>query len=106
MNKIFHAVVALLLLPGALNCLAADSLSPAIDGKFLVTPDEPGQLQAGAPLKSELTFTRSGKILTLDYKVRDAAGRDQRSSGAALGPPRFVVYRGEQEIGSGTFEYG
>jgi hypothetical protein len=106
MNKIFHAVVALLLLPGAPNCLAADSSSPAIDGRVLVTPDEPGQLQAGAPLESELTFTRSGKILMLDYKLLDAAGRDFSRSGAALGPPRFVVYKGDREIGSGTFEYG
>ncbi len=106
MNKIFYAVVALLLLPGALNCLAADSLSPAIDGRFLVTPDEPGQLQARAPLKSELTFTRSGKILTLDYKVRDAAGRKYRGGRSPLDPPRFTVHRGDREIGSGTFEYG
>ncbi|NQT12567.1 MAG: hypothetical protein HQ582_07460 [Planctomycetes bacterium] len=106
--------------PGASVSLPADQYSiqqikleggftcfyPAADQSFSVTPDKPCRLQAGAPLTPEVTFTRSGKILTLDYRLLDAAGRDYRPSGGSLAPPRFVVYQGEREIGSGSFEYG
>jgi hypothetical protein len=79
---------------------------PRESPSFTISPDKPCRLKAGAPLKPGVTFKRSGKILTLDYKLLDAAGRNYRASGRSADPPRFVVYQGEREIGSGTFEYG
>ena len=87
-------------LEGGFRCVV-----PRTAETFTVSPDEPCRLKAGAPLTPGVTFKRSGKMLTLDYELVDAAGRNYRRTGRSLDPPRFAVYQGEREIGSGTFEY-
>jgi len=79
---------------------------PTTAESFSVTKDQPCKLQAGAPLTPGLTLERSGKIVELDYGMVDAAGRNYSGGGASPEPPRFTVYQGDREIGSGTFEYG
>ena len=75
---------------------------------FSLTPEEPHRLQVGAPLKPELSATRSGRIVKLDHGLYDGGGRryTYRGENERPDPPRFTVYRGEQEVGSGAFEYG
>jgi len=70
-----------------------------------VGEDKPAVLKAGAPLKQIVTAKREGRVLSLDYKLLGIGGenyaRDDRSK-----PPTFTVYKGDERITSGTFEYG
>lgn len=79
---------------------------PATAESLSVTKDQPCKLQAGAPLTPGLTLERSGKIVELDYGMVDAAGRRYSGGESSPDPPRFNVFQGDREIGSGTFEYG
>jgi hypothetical protein len=79
--------------------------SVAEPGWFTLTPETPQQLKVGAPLKPSVKVTRRGRFLTLDYQLLDAGGRVYRG-GQSVNRPRFMVYRGDREIGSGSFEYG
>jgi len=72
---------------------------------FTVAPGRSHRLEVGAPVTSTVTAKRRGSVLKLDYALVDAAGskysprqRDQR--------PWFKVYQRDQEIGSGSFDYG
>jgi len=75
------------------------------EGSFALTPEAPYRLKVGAPLKPSVKVARWGRFLTLDYRLLDAGGRvyfgEQSTS-----RPQFTVYRGDREIGSGSFEYG
>lgn len=73
--------------------------------RFTLTPESPYQLKVGAPLKPSVRATRWGRFLRLDYQLVDAGRRPYRSE-QRTNPPRFTVYRGDREIGSGSFEYG
>jgi hypothetical protein len=74
-------------------------------GRFTLTAQAPYRLKVGAPLTSDVKVARSGRFLTLDYQLLDAGGRAYRG-GESVNRPRFTVYRGDREIGSGSFEYG
>ena len=77
---------------------------------FEVTPAGPNELVVGAPLYPTAAATRHGGFVELDYDTVDGAGRSYRKSvGRTVGappPPTFSVYKGGEEIGSGSFEYG
>ena len=75
------------------------------DQEFVLSPDKPCRLKCGAPLAPTVTVKRAGRLLTMDYQLLDAAGREYQESGRD-NPPSFAVYRGDRQIGSGTFEYG
>lgn len=70
-----------------------------------VGEDKPAVLKVGAPLKQIVKATRQGRVLVLDYKLLGTGSepyvRDNRSN-----PPTFTVYKGDERIASGTFEYG
>ena len=75
------------------------------DDWFTLAPEQPHELNGGAPLTLNVETSRLGRTLTLDYELNDAGGRkylDRERS--AL--PTFAVYEGDEEIGSGSFEYG
>jgi hypothetical protein len=79
------------------------------DGWFELAPGKPHQLVIGAPLSPRATVTRHGKFLEMSYDLVDAAGRGYRlSSGAGQRPvpPRFTVYKNDEVLGAGSFEYG
>jgi hypothetical protein len=78
---------------------------------FTLAPETPHQLKVGAPLTPSVKVARRGRFLMLDYQLLDAGGRAYRGGASVNRPrsisrPRFTVYRGEREIGSGSFEYG
>jgi hypothetical protein len=72
---------------------------------FTLSPDEPYHLRAGAPLTSHVDVTHKGRLLNLEYRIVDTAGRRYRSTDRTS-PPRFAIYQDGQEIASGSFEYG
>ena len=78
---------------------------PAEQDWFTLTPEEPYQLEVGAPLTPKVKVTRSVRVLTLDYQLLDAGGRNYVSPDLA-NAPQFAVYSGDRKIGSGSFEYG
>jgi hypothetical protein len=46
-----------------------------------------------------------GNRLMLRYQLIDAAGRSY-VGGRSKTPPRFAIYKGGKQIGSGSFKYG
>lgn len=73
---------------------------------FSVSPDRLNEIKVGAPIFSRLEVERSGRIVRLDHGLVDAGGRRFSARGLHGNPPTFTVYRGDREVGSGTFEYG
>lgn len=62
-------------------------------------------IEVGAPLQPHVAVSPNGGHLSLDYSVRDSAGR--KFTGPRLGaPPRYSITKDGQEVGSGSFEYG
>ncbi len=78
--------------------------TPGFD-TFNLRPDEPHTLRIGAPLRPSVEVDRQGRILKLDYKLLDAAGR-QYLPQSLEGRPSFAVFNGDRQVGSGRFEYG
>jgi len=68
-------------------------------------PEKPYELDVGAPLTLNVKTSRLFRTLTLDYELNDASGRKYLDR-ERTDLPKFTVYLGEQEIGSGSFEYG
>lgn len=65
-------------------------------------------LKAGAPLTPRISVKRSGRVLTIDHELADAAGRTYTpgTENRRAKPPAFTVFKNGQTIGSGSFEYG
>jgi hypothetical protein len=62
-----------------------------------------------AVLTPHVQVTRAGRILRLDYQLLDDGGQNctrQLLQQPHATAPRFTIWQGGQEIGSGTFEYG
>ncbi|MHC4214073.1 MAG: hypothetical protein ACYSWP_11940 [Planctomycetota bacterium] len=75
--------------------------------EFSVSVDEATMVKAGGPLINSVSVQRSGNVLTLGYKLVDAIGNEYGSLyGSRDNPPGFVVYKGDKQLSSGTFEYG
>jgi hypothetical protein len=79
------------------------------DEWFELAPGKPQQLVIGAPLSPQVTVKRHGKFLEMSYDPVDAAGRSygwSTGAGQRPAPPRFTVYKNDEVLGSGSFEYG
>lgn len=72
---------------------------------FRLAPGQSHTVRIGAPLTPTVHVQRQGRLLTLDYQLLDAEGWNY-SRGDRTNPPEFRVFRGDEEIGSGNFEYG
>ena len=72
---------------------------------FSLTSNKPYHLRAGSPLTPRVDATREGRILKLDYRLVDDAGRRYRRAGRES-PPGFTVYKNGKEVASDAFEYG
>ncbi len=70
-----------------------------------VDANKPATLKVGAPLKQVIKAQRQGRLLTLDYELVGIGGENYRVADRSK-PPTFNVYKGDQKIASGTFEYG
>ncbi len=75
------------------------------DDAFQLVPGKPCELKVGAPLNPSVKVTRQGRLLMMNYQLLDAGGRTY-SNQNRTNPPRFAVFKDDQEIGSGSFEYG
>jgi hypothetical protein len=71
-----------------------------------LAPGKPFRFDIRGPLTSSVTAQRSGRLLKLNYQLLDGDGRKYRGKGDRAHPPQFAVYQGDQQIGSGSFEYG
>lgn len=89
-------------LKGGFQCTVAGTEESDL---FRLTPDEPHELQVGAPLNPSAKVTRQGRLLELDYQLLDVSGHSYTNQDRE-NPPRFTVHKNGQEIGSGSFEYG
>lgn len=65
-------------------------------------------LKVGAPLTPQVSVKRTGRVLTVDYELVDAAGRTYApgNDNRRTKPPAFAVLKNGRTIGSGSFEYG
>lgn len=72
---------------------------------FTLAAGQTYTVQAGPPLKPELKVARNGRVLEINYRLLDAAGRDYLANDRT-NPPKFAIYQGEQLVGSGTIDYG
>lgn len=73
-----------------------------------VSPDTPCKLVIGAPLSPQVTVRRHGRFLEMDCDLVDGGGRSYVASNSTgwRPPPTFTVYKDDQVLGSGSFEYG
>ena len=72
-----------------------------------VSKGESTVLKIGGPLCNSVEVQRTGKVLTLKYKLRGIDGYNYISlRGSAENPPTFAVYNKGKEIATGKFEYG
>jgi hypothetical protein len=78
---------------------------PRNSDEITVKEGESAVLKFGAPLTQSVNVERHGDSLQLSYKLQGIGGENyseqQRES-----PPKFAVYKGDVQIGSGTFAYG
>jgi len=84
--------------------------NPQQDGKsynykFTVREDEPVVLKMGAPLEQKIKVRRQGCLLVLDYELSGIGGQKYTNMDRSK-KPGFVVRKGEEQIISGSFEYG
>jgi hypothetical protein len=70
-----------------------------------VDEDKPGVLKAGAPLKQNVQVKRQGRLLVMSYELLGIGG-EQYARQSRDNPPKFAIYKGQEEIGDGSFEYG
>lgn len=79
---------------------------PGVNGHwFDLVLETPYELKIGAPLTLNVKTSRLFRTLKLDYELNDASGHTYLD-GERADLPKFTVYKGGKEIGSGSFEYG
>ena len=66
-------------------------------------PSEVCQLTVGMPQPPKVTVTRRGRLLTMNYNLRE--GISQYFKEPRM-PPQISIYQGDQKIASGAFEFG
>jgi hypothetical protein len=79
--------------PGRRNC------------QITVEEGKSATLKVGGPLSQNVKVTRQGCRLKLDYKL-DGIGGEHYSDSLREKAPTFAVYRGDVQMGNGTFAYG
>lgn len=73
--------------------------------QFSIALGQSHRLALGSGLTSAVTASRRGSVLRIDYTLTDGAGWKYTPRGRD-NPPQVSFYRGDEPIGSGTFEYG
>lgn len=73
--------------------------------KITIDPNDTAVLKVGAPLKQKIKAYHQGRILVMDYELL-GIGKEKYTGGSGSKPPRFEIYKDQQQIASGAFEYG
>ena len=69
--------------------------------------NETETLKVGGPLDNSVEVKRIGRVLQFSYKLVGADGKEYTSrNGNKENAPKFAVFKGNKEIGSGTFSFG
>jgi hypothetical protein len=89
-------------LKGGYTC---NSLISSAYDWITIAENEAAILKVGAPLKQILKVKQRGKALVLDYKLLGIGGEAYTKNDRNK-PPRLIIYKGDEEITSGRFEYG
>jgi hypothetical protein len=71
-----------------------------------VAADQTPVLRVGLPLTSQVQVRRAGRLLSLEYRLLDAQGRQYVRRVAGASPPTFTVFKNGRALGSGAFKYG
>jgi len=73
--------------------------------RLTVGPDDSPVLKVGAPLKHKVEVKRQGRLLVLSYELLGTGG-EKYARQSRDNPPTFALYKGQEKIGDGCFEYG
>jgi hypothetical protein len=72
-----------------------------------VRKNETLTLKAGGPLNNSVKVKHIGRVLQFSYKLVGADEKEYTSRNRnAENAPKFAVFKGDKEIGSGTFKFG
>lgn len=72
-----------------------------------VDSNAPGALKIGAPLRQTVRIARQGPMMVLHYELIGQGGeRYAVERGQDTPKPAFAVYRGDDKVASGDFEFG
>ncbi len=74
--------------------------------RLSISAGRPASVRIGGPLTNWVAIQPQARALALDYKLMGADGAYTMLNYDWSKPPRFTVYRGGHQIGSGTFEHG
>jgi len=88
------------------------AVSPDRLNEIKVAVSETGEnvLRIGGPLNHQVKIRRTGRVLKFDYELVGAGGEkyDARAIAGYVGDnkPSVAIYKGDMQVGSGSFEYG
>ena len=72
-----------------------------------ISENESTRLKIGGPLSNTVEVQRMAGSLTLNYKLIGVGGNTYESlRGRSEKPPTFAIYKADEEIAAGEFEYG
>jgi hypothetical protein len=75
--------------------------------RIAVTAGTLCRLKVGPPFVSSVAADRKGSALQLRYILRGAAGEEYSVINPdRRNPPKFIIYKGEQQVANGSFQYG
>ena len=72
--------------------------------RIAISESEPAVLKAGGPLKQTIKIERRGSVLVLNYDLIGVGGESYAI--ARNRQPSFQIFKGDQKIASGQFEFG
>jgi len=77
-------------------------------GNYLTIKDnKPVTLTIGGPLKNDVGIKRVGRVLKLSCILKGSDGRQYKAADTKDRiEPAFAIFKGDKEIGSGTFSFG
>ena len=78
-----------------------------ISTRVVVKQDPPANLKLGGPVQNKVSAERYGNSVMLRYERLGIGGESYENVETDYAnPPRFVVCKGDKEVGAGTFQYG
>jgi hypothetical protein len=79
----------------------------ASGARVAISEGEAATLDVGGPLTNSVSASRRGPTLVLSYRLVGAGGEPYQVVREGLRPPPgFAIYRGDEQVASGKFEFG